>query len=93
MLFPFKSHRLPLRSLLIVPFVLQIAGAVGTVGYLSFINGQKSVNALLLQLQTRASHQITEQLDTYLKVPHLLNQASRNAIQYQAQSQRLLVQF
>ncbi len=80
------TGRLSLRSLLIIPFVLQIAGAVGTVGYLSFINGQKSVNDLLLQLQSEASNRINEKIDNYLHVPHLLNQASRNAIQYRSQT-------
>ncbi|NEU81847.1 hypothetical protein [Nostoc sp. UIC 10630] len=37
-------HRLPLRSLLIVPFVLQIFAAVGLTGYISLRNGQKAVN-------------------------------------------------
>ena len=36
------SGKIPLRILLVVPFVLQIFGAVGLVGYLSFKNGQKS---------------------------------------------------
>jgi len=37
---------IPLRTVLIVPFVLQILGAVGIVGYLSFRNGQQAVNDL-----------------------------------------------
>ncbi|TAG55098.1 MAG: hypothetical protein EAZ28_23400 [Oscillatoriales cyanobacterium] len=45
----------PLRAVLIVPFVLQIMGAVGIVGYLSFRNGQKAVNDLASQLRTDCS--------------------------------------
>jgi len=37
-------EKLPLGVVLIVPFVLEIVGAVGLVGYLSFRNGQKAVN-------------------------------------------------
>ncbi|MGB8689743.1 MAG: hypothetical protein WCD53_20730 [Microcoleus sp.] len=42
----------PLGVVLIVPFVLQIVGAVGLVGYLSFRNGQKAVNNLASQLMS-----------------------------------------
>ncbi|MGB7709409.1 MAG: hypothetical protein WBL95_07695 [Microcoleus sp.] len=42
----------PLGVVLIVPFVLQIVGAVGLVGYLSFRNGQKAVNNLGSQLMS-----------------------------------------
>ena len=38
-----KTRQIPLRLLLIVPFVLQIVGAVGLVGYLSYRSGQKAV--------------------------------------------------
>jgi len=42
----------PLGVVLIVPFVLEIVGAVGLVGYLSFRNGQKAVNNLASQLMS-----------------------------------------
>lgn len=42
----------PLGVVLIVPFVLQIVGAVGLVGYLSFRNRQKAVNNLASQLMS-----------------------------------------
>ncbi|MFB8797095.1 MAG: hypothetical protein U7126_23365 [Microcoleus sp.] len=35
---------IPLRVLLTVPFMLQLVGAVGTVGYLSDRSGQQSVS-------------------------------------------------
>ena len=42
----------PLGVVLIVPFVREIVGAVGLVGYLSFRNRQKAVNNLASQLMS-----------------------------------------
>ena len=48
---PFQPVRsIPLQFILIIPFVIQIFGAVGLVGYFSFRNGQKSVQKLAQQL-------------------------------------------
>lgn len=74
---PFKrqlSGKINLRTVLIVPFVLQIVGAVGVVGYLSFKNGQKAVNELAVQLQRELTNRVEERLSNYLDVPHLINQ-------------------
>ncbi len=72
--------QLPLRSILIVPFVLQIFAAVGLVGYLSFKNGQKAVNDLASQLMSETSDRTADRLDNYLKIPHLINTMNYNAI-------------
>ena len=58
------SKKLPLRLILVVPFVLQIFAAVGLVGYLSFRNGQQAINDLANQLTTKASHLVNQHLDT-----------------------------
>lgn len=42
------ASKVPLRIVLIVPFVLQIFGTVGLVGYLSLRNGRKAVNDVAL---------------------------------------------
>jgi hypothetical protein len=63
-----------------IPFLLQIFGAVGLVGYLSFRNGQKAVNDFAHQLMDRASQQIDAHLDAYLAVPQQLNQLNADAI-------------
>ena len=77
----FKStKKISLRLILIVPFVLQIFAAVGLVGYLSFIQGQKAVNDLANQLIDKASQQVDERLDTYLALPQQLNQMNAEAI-------------
>ncbi|HEY9896403.1 MAG TPA: histidine kinase, partial [Candidatus Sericytochromatia bacterium] len=71
--FPFhKLQGLPLQFVLIVPFVLQIFGAVGLVGYLSLRNGQQAVNELADQLMARTSRSVDQHLTSYLSLPHKL---------------------
>jgi len=72
--------RVPLRTVLIVPFVLQIVAAVGLVGYLSWRNGQQAVNKLANQLMSEVSTRVEENLQNYLAIPHQINQEKLNAI-------------
>ncbi len=74
------SLKLPLRTLVIVPFVVQIIAAVWLVGYLSFTNGKRAVNDLANQLQNEITVRIQQKLDIYLETPHLVNQLNVNAI-------------
>ncbi|HEY9612943.1 response regulator [Allocoleopsis sp.] len=73
------SGKVPLRTVLTVPFVVQIFGAVGLVGYLSFMNGQKAVNDLATRLRSEISDRIDQHLDTYFATPHQINQINRDA--------------
>jgi signal transduction histidine kinase len=75
-----KDKAFPLQLVLIVPFVLQIFGAVGLVGYLSFKNGQRAVNDLAEQLTDRTSDVVSEHLQSYLSIPQRLNQINAAAI-------------
>jgi HAMP domain-containing protein len=70
-----------LRSILVIPFVLQIVGAVGIVGYLSFRNGQQSVNDLADRLMDKSSGLVSERLDNFLDAPQKINQINRDAIE------------
>lgn len=70
----------PLQLVLIIPFVLQIFGAVSLVGYLSFRNGQKAVNDLAEQLMERTTHSVHQHLDSYLSSPHKVSQMNADAI-------------
>ncbi len=74
------SSHLPLRQVIVISFVLQITGAVGLVGYLSFRNGQKAVNDLANQLIEKVSDRILQSLHTYTATPHTINQINANAI-------------
>ncbi|MGL5880860.1 MAG: hybrid sensor histidine kinase/response regulator, partial [Xenococcaceae cyanobacterium] len=75
------SAKVPLRIILVVPFVLQIFAAVGLTGYLSLRNGQKAVNDLASQLSTQVSDRIDQHLDSYLSVPRKLSQLDADAIE------------
>ncbi|MBD2608877.1 HAMP domain-containing protein [Scytonema hofmannii FACHB-248] len=77
---PKKTKSIPLRLILVVPFVLQIFAAVGLVGYLSFKNGQQAVNDLANQLIDKASQQVDEHLAIYLALPQQLSQLNADAI-------------
>lgn len=75
-----SRHPIPIRTVLIVPFLLQIFGAVGVVGWLSFQAGQKSVHEVVSQLQNEISARVEQNLEAYLMVPEKINQTNLNLI-------------
>ncbi|MCT7995283.1 sensor histidine kinase [Laspinema olomoucense] len=78
----FNSKKsIPLQIILIVPFVVQIAGAVGLVGYLSLKNGQKAVNELADRLLHKTATIVNQNLDSYLSVPPKIIHMNADAIQ------------
>jgi signal transduction histidine kinase len=68
-----------LRLILLVPFILQTAAAVGITGYLSWRSSQNSLNDLILRLQTSATRQVEQNLTTYLNTPKQLTQSTADA--------------
>ncbi|MCP2727523.1 PAS domain S-box protein [Limnofasciculus baicalensis] len=70
----------PLHTVLIIPFVLQIAATVGLIGWLSYRNGQEAVNNVADQLRSETTNRIQERLQLYIETPHRLNQFNANAI-------------
>jgi len=77
----FKFDRgVPLQLILVIPFALQIFGAVGLVWYFSFKHSQKSIQDLAGQLMLEIEDRIDEHLDTYLASPHQINQLNKNAL-------------
>jgi signal transduction histidine kinase/DNA-binding response OmpR family regulator len=71
---------LPLRLILVLPFALQIFGAVGLVGYLSLRNGQQAVNDLANHLMDKTNDLVKQHLDTYLTTPHQINQLNVDGV-------------
>ena len=69
-----------LRTILIVPFVLQICAVVGLVGYLSYRNGQKAINDVVSQLRNEITASIEKHLENYTAKVHLINQLTVDAI-------------
>lgn len=74
------SGNVPLRIILVVPFILQISAAVGLVGWLSFRNGHQTVNTIATQLQREIINRIQQRLEIHLTTPHLINQINVNAV-------------
>ncbi|MFB2839718.1 ATP-binding protein [Floridanema evergladense] len=72
--------KLQLRSILIVPFVLQIFAAVGLTGWLSLRNGQRAVNDLATQLRGELAKRIQQTMNTYLETPHLVTKINADAL-------------
>ncbi|MBV6624111.1 MAG: response regulator [Rivularia sp. (in: Bacteria)] len=75
-----QSHKLSLRLILIIPFVLQIFAAVGLTGYLSLRNGQKAVNDLASRMRREVSARIDQHLDSYMRIPHAVAHINSDAI-------------
>ncbi|MBD2101258.1 ATP-binding protein [Leptolyngbya sp. FACHB-261] len=80
---------MPLRVVLVVPFVIQICAAVGLTGWLALRNGQQAVNEVTTQLRSETSARIQQRLQAYIATPHQINQSNIDAVQaglLQAQS-------
>ncbi|MBD3882804.1 sensor histidine kinase [Phormidium tenue FACHB-886] len=75
-----RLKRMPLRAVLIIPFVLQIILVVGLTGYLSYLNGQEAVRDLVGQLEQQVGDRVSQKLETYLKTPQLVNQINADAV-------------
>lgn len=78
---PHKSETVvPLRLVLIGPFIALLLIAVGLVGSLSFYNSQQAVNDVAHQLRNETTARIAEHLLTFLDTPHRINQLNANAL-------------
>lgn len=75
------ARRQKLRTILVVPFVLQVCGAVGLVSYLSFRNGQQSIESLAQQITQEVDARIAERTKIYLDAPHAVNQLNQHALE------------
>ncbi|MBH8555903.1 PAS domain S-box protein [Nostocaceae cyanobacterium CENA357] len=78
--FSYLPAKFSLRTILIVPFILQILAVVGLTGYLAFKNGQQAVNEVAAQLLSEISRRVEQNLQTFLEMPHQINQNNSNAI-------------
>jgi signal transduction histidine kinase/CheY-like chemotaxis protein len=75
------AKKVPLRLVLLVPFLLQISAAVGLTGYLSLRNGQKAIDKLATELGREISDRIDQHLDNYLSTPPIITQINASAIE------------
>lgn len=72
--------QVPLRRVLIFPFVVQIVLAVGLTGYLSYRNSQEAIGKLAYQLMDEVCDRLKEQLTHHLAVPHQINRLNAEAV-------------
>jgi len=73
-------NKVPLKTVLIVPFILQIVTAVGLVGYFSLINGRESVDTLVNQLTKEISTRIQQHILDYLDESHEVVRVTNDSI-------------
>lgn len=71
---------LSLNSILVVPFVLQIIGAVSLTGWLASRSSRYAVREAINELTIQVNDKIESHIDYYLKMPHLILQANGIAI-------------
>jgi len=72
--------KVPLRVLLVVPFVVLISTTVGVTGWLSLNNGQRAVNEVASEVRSEITARIQEVVESHLAIPHLVNQLNANAV-------------
>ncbi|MEB3310172.1 MAG: ATP-binding protein [Snowella sp.] len=77
----FFQRQTRLRTVLLVPFVLQIVGTVSLVSYLYISNSNRAVNELALQLQIQAGKQVEEHLNYYFQAPQAAIQFMVDAVE------------
>ncbi|HEY9661086.1 MAG TPA: cache domain-containing protein, partial [Allocoleopsis sp.] len=74
------AAKIPLRWVLIFPFVVPTVGAVAMVGYLSYRRGHQAVEDLMHQLAASTNDRVIQELKVQLKEPILVNQLNVDAI-------------
>lgn len=70
---------LSLQRLLAIATISQILGVVGLVGYLSFRNGQKTVEDLSDRLISAINYRVDQELTDYLSIPLTINRLNVDA--------------
>jgi adenylate cyclase len=68
-----------IRTLLTVPFLLQLFLTVGFVGYFSYTSGQESVEQVVKKLRDETSKRIYQRVQLYLTTPHIINELNYSA--------------
>jgi class 3 adenylate cyclase len=78
--------KIPIRTLLTIPFVSLTLIPVAVVGWLFYQNSQNTVNKSVGRLLEQTASRAENQIKLYLATPHFINELNANAI-----NQRLLV--
>ncbi|NJO20016.1 MAG: hybrid sensor histidine kinase/response regulator, partial [Spirulinaceae cyanobacterium RM2_2_10] len=75
-----RVSRWPLRRVLAVAFLIQILLAVSFTGWLSLRDSHEATARLAGQLQGQVTQRVEQHLDSYLRIPHLINQTNQDAL-------------
>ncbi|MDX2243153.1 MAG: PAS domain S-box protein [Leptolyngbyaceae cyanobacterium bins.302] len=75
------QKRVPMQWILLAAFMVPLVGAVASVGYISYENGQKVVRDFTRELVNRTSDRIHQQLLQYLDNARVINQITSHAIE------------
>jgi diguanylate cyclase (GGDEF)-like protein len=80
--FPWRSprYKISVYLILVTFFVFQVVAAVAFTGWVSFTNGQKSINDLSSRLRAEASARVEQRLEAYLTKSQVINQMNAEAI-------------
>ena len=76
-----KQKKIPLYLAFTIPLTLQVIGIVSLVGYLSYRSGQKAVENIAYQLTTETGNYVNQKLESYLSLPHRINQSQIAAVE------------
>jgi signal transduction histidine kinase len=72
---------LSLQTAIVVPWVTLLLGTVAVVGYLSYRNGQQSIDRMAVNLNNTISSQVQQYLWQYLATPKQVNRNNLQAIE------------
>lgn len=75
------SGKVPLRTILVVPFALQIFAAVGLTGYISYRNSQQAVKDLAFQLRSEVTQRVEDRIDSYVEQTQLVARLVADALE------------
>ncbi len=71
------QKRIPLWLILVLPFMVQTAGAVALLGYLCYRSEQETVTNLATRLLDKTSDRIVQSLENYFEVPRQVVQENQ----------------
>ena len=80
---PFQqaTQKLPVKWIVVIPFVTQVTLVVGLTSWLSFQTGEEAIKTLAYQLQEETTKRVTANLSNYQTIPHQINLINSNQIE------------
>jgi len=75
-------NRLPLKFLLVIPFVVQIVLLVGVMGWLSYLNGQATIEDMANRLRQEITGHIRDKILNFLSIPATIDHFNLQAFEH-----------